>query len=215
MRAIETSGPSMRSPAPLRFARPPIVFTEAGDRRRVGIEVEFAGVDIAEASLIVARLFGGEPEVIHRFRSVVRSADLGEWRIELDSKVLSEQRYKDMLLRLGVAPSTAEAFEDVVEAVGRRWIPYEIVSPPLDLRDLDRTEALRRALRECHADGTENSLAYAFGFQLNPEAPSLDAGLLTRYLRAFLVLYDWLSTVTNVDVSRRFSWFIRPFPDEY
>jgi hypothetical protein len=50
---------------------------------------------------------------------------------------------------------------------------------------------------------------------LNVEVPSRDEETLLRYLQSFLVLYDWLSDVIDVDVTRRIGPFVNPFPEDY
>jgi hypothetical protein len=70
-------------------------------------------------------------------------------------------------------------------------------------------------LREHHAMGTRASLLYAFGLHLNPEAPSLAAEVILNYLRAFLLLYDWLYEKLKIDFSRRVAPFIHEFPRKY
>lgn len=56
---------------------------------------------------------------------------------------------------------------------------------------------------------------YAFGLQSNPELPSLDAETITRYVQAFLCLYDWLKSRSRVDAIRKLTGCSRFFPAEY
>ena len=197
------------------YQMPPRLHDSEGAVRRVGVEVEFAGLDVDEASQLVARLFGGTPEREHRFGMVVRGTRFGDFRVELDARVLKEQRYKAFLERIGAPEPVQDAVEDAMEAVARTWLPSEIVSPPLPITDVHEMEVLRRALYEHNADGTKASVLYTFGFQLNPELPGRDADTLVRYLRAFLLLYDWLVDVSKIDFTRKLSSFIDPFPESY
>jgi hypothetical protein len=83
------------------------------------------------------------------------------------------------------------------------------------MTDLPAMEALREALRSRDASGTHVSPLYTFAFQLNPELPALDASTITRYLRSFLALHDWIIAIVDVDSTRRLTSFIDPFPIEY
>jgi hypothetical protein len=140
------------------------------------VEVEFAGLTVDEASELVASLFGGTPEPQNRFGTLVRATRLGDFRVELDSRVLKEERYKAFLEKIGAPPPVQEAVEDALEAVAYSWLPSEIVCPPIPIRELAELEVLRRALYEHHADGTRASVLYTFGFQLNPELPGRGRG---------------------------------------
>jgi hypothetical protein len=83
------------------------------------------------------------------------------------------------------------------------------------MRRLAELEPLRWALLREDAEGTKKSILYGFGFQLNPELPSLEAEPMCRYLRAFIALYDWLLAVIDVDITRAYSPYVDAFPVEY
>jgi hypothetical protein len=50
---------------------------------------------------------------------------------------------------------------------------------------------------------------------LNPEVPDREPATVLAYLRAFLLLEDWIIENAEVDLSRRIAPFIRPFPETY
>src|SRR5688572_22769061 len=188
-------------PAP-RWARPPRLYTTDGRLRRVGVEIEFAGLDVDEACAIVRRLYGGTIEPINRFGSAVRGTCHGDFRVEIDSMPLKKERYKRFLDRVGASAYWTGIVEDVLETIAGVFIPAEIVSSPIAIDALDDLERLRWALHQRNAEGTRASILYTFGFQLNPELPGLDAATITRYLRAFLVLQDWLFATVEPDATR-------------
>lgn len=181
----------------------------------MGAEIEFAGLSVDEASGLVQRLYGGEVHATHRFTTEVQHTSLGDFRVETDAMALKNQRYKAFLDKLHAGEAITSVVEDVIEAVASRWVPTEIVTAPIALEKLARTEALRWGLLGEEAEGTRKSLLYGFAFQLNPEVPGLDAGTLCRYLRSFLALYDWLAAVIDVDVTRAYSPFVDAFPGAY
>lgn len=199
----------------VKFELPPRLRNGAGELRTVGIEVEFGGLSVDEACDLVVQVFGGAVEVTSRFSSVVRGARLGDWQVEIDSKLLTQQGYRDALTRVGASEWLTGALEDMIETVARIWIPTEIATPPIGITHLRRTEALRVALARRHAKGTGASPLYMFGLHLNPEIPTLDAPTITRYLQAFLALFDWLVKSADIDFTRRLSSFVDPYPQKY
>ncbi len=89
------------------------------------------------------------------------------------------------------------------------------MSPPLPLSRLHEVEALIELLRGAGARGTSHRLLNAFGMQFNPEIPDTAPAVLTAYLKAFLCLYDWLYERASINVSRRVTTYIDPFPGDY
>ncbi len=200
---------------PPHYEMPPRLYGESGSIRRVGVEVEFAGLEIDEAIGIVCELFGGAPQSKNRFEHVVAGTRFGDFRVEVDSKPITERRYLAFLEKLGFGPRAQDVVEDAIEAIARRWIPCEIVAPPIELTSLPALEALREALQSRNAQGTKASLLFGFAFQLNPEVPSLRVESLRRHLQAFLISYDWLLEVSQIDLTRRIGPFINAFPESY
>lgn len=193
---------------------PPVIKTEAGTPRRVGVEIEFTHLELDQIARLVVDLFGGEIFRETDYEVRVSTPDLGEFRIEIDLLYLK---------RLGQARSMADEApglwermsEDLVAAVAHHVVPCEIVTPPLTFDRLIDLDRLVERLREAGAKGTRDALVYAFGVHFNPEAPSLRAESLLAYLRAFVILYDWLKAELRVDTARRLSPFIRAFPIPY
>lgn len=198
------------------FRTPPRTTTEEGTTRRVGVEIEFAGLPIDDAVAIVRDLYGGEDDQRSRFERVVRGTRFGDFRVEIDSKPLLAGKHHRMMSLIGLDDDRAkEVVDGALERIARVWIPCEVVAPPIPFTELAELEPLRAALCRAEARGTKASVMYGFGFQLNVEVPSRDAETLLSYLQSFLVLYDWLSDVIDVDVTRRIGPFVNPFPEDY
>jgi hypothetical protein len=104
---------------------------------------------------------------------------------------------------------------DVIDYAAERLVPLEIVSPPIPFQELETIEALTDHLREAGAVGSREAILYAFGLQLNPELPDLDAGTLCRYLQTFAALYDWLKGRHQLDFSRKVTTYIEPWASKY
>ncbi|MDZ7810628.1 MAG: amidoligase family protein [Arhodomonas sp.] len=175
----------------------------------MGVEIELAGLDVPAAAAVVAAVVGGCTEAISRYEYRIIGDARGEWVVELDFAYLKGR---------GRGPTesvTGEAMETVIRLGAEQVVPVEVVSPPLRLRDLAVADEVIGALREGGARGTGGGLVYAFGLQLNPEMPALDPETITRYLRAFLCLFDWLKERARVDLTRRLTTYIDPFPRAY
>lgn len=197
------------------FRDPPSLLTDRGTARRVGVEVEFAAVSVADAAEMVKDLYGGEIEPTSRFSVCVKNTKFGDFRVELDSTILLTNRYKELCQKIGVGDEGQETVGDALEAIMKKFVPNEIVCPPIEIAALDELELLRERLHQRGALGTRASLLYAFGFQLNPEAPSLEADVLRDHIAAFLLLYEWIVDVSKIDLTRKMAPFIDAFPEEY
>jgi len=198
------------------YRTPPRTQNEKEGPRRVGVEIEFAGLPIDNAVSIVRDLYGGEDEQRSRFEHRVVGTRFGDFRVEIDSKPLLAGKHHRMMSLFGLDDDRArEVVDGALERIARVWIPCEIVAPPIPYTELPELEALRAALCRNDARGTKASVMYGFGLQLNVEVPARDAETLRGYLQAFILLYDWLSDAIDVDVTRRIGPFINPFPEEY
>ncbi len=198
---------------------PPRPRTRGGELRRLGVELEMKGLDIGTMSDLVAAHVHGEVEPISRYEHRISGDDAGDWQVELDFAYLKqrgrETRGRESGDDDGVLAQLDEAAEELIAAGSEALVPMEVVSPPLPMDRLGDLEKLIAALRDAGARGTRDGLTFAFGTHLNPEMPDTDAATVTRYLKAFLCLFDWLRAEARVDLLRRLSPYIDPFPVEY
>lgn len=202
--------PARSSALPL----PPLRATRDGALRRIGVELEMAALELDRLSGEVADFVGGRVEVVTRYEHRVIGDDAGPWQIELDFEFLKAQGRRDA--RAEKPPSALEeAAQGLLRLGAEQLVPYEVVSPPLPMDQLGRVDALIDRLRGAGARGTTGRPHYAFGMQLNPELPSTEAGTVTAYLAAFLCLYEWLLASARVDLARRLTAFVDPFPKPY
>lgn len=216
------------------FEIAPRLKNERGEVRTAGFEIEYTGVSLREACELIRNIYGGTLDESKRFLHYVRDTSRGDFRVEVDARLLKEERYRKTLEDLGLpspqlpedaaAPSTGErlagAIEDFVEDVLARVaefaIPFEIVTPPLPIDDLGPLDELRERLRERRALGSGASVIYAFGLHINPEAPSMAASDLQAHMMAFLVLEPRLQREARLDFTRQYlSPYIGEFPQSY
>lgn len=201
----------------MAFTMPTVTEKRDGAPRRVGLEFEFAGMDIGEAARAVAEVFGGEVRELDTFVYAVEGTEHGDFSVELDSSLLQSKGYLKILHDVGIdlSDSDEKRLERILLDVAEELIPYEIIAPPVPMTELDPMDDLRELLRRRKAKGTRASILYAFGMQFNVEPPDLAASTLTRFLKAFLLCYPWLRETSDLDTTRILSPFIDKFPSDY
>ena len=199
------------------FHLPPILHNARGEVRKAGFELEYSGMSLNLSATLVRTVFGGEHVAKSTFVHRVRGTRVGEFQVEIDTRVLKDKTYEQPLRAMGLDPEklTGRWLEEALLTTFATVVPTEIGCPPIPVTDLAPLDELRRLLHKFGARGTRVSLLYAFGMHINPEIPSDDPGQLRDYLRAFILLYPWLKGRTEVDITRRISPYINPFPAAY
>ena len=202
----------------MTFELPSRIKNPEGNTRRVGVEFEFAGMELAQACSAIQELFGGEHIGSDPYVHHVRDTRLGDFSVEIDTAILKDRSYETVLRKLGVDIDSGGwrgRVEDLLSKIAGTVVPHEVVCPPVPMTELDDIESLRELLHRRQALGTHAGVLYAFGLHLNPEVPTLEAAGILAYLRAFLLLEDWLRAVGHTDFSRRVTPFINEFPEDY
>jgi hypothetical protein len=205
--AVKIAGSSPSAPH-ARRPLPENLTTASGKPRRVGFELEFSGIDLDRASRVIAESLSAERLEESSARHIVRSDDLGDFVVEIDWHYF-KRIAADEADRQGV--DWTELVRDWVTAL----VPVEVVCPPIDIEAMDQLEPLVSALRDAGAEGTQTSPWAAYGVHINAEAPSLEASALHRYLRAFCLLQWWLIDAHDVDIARRVTPYVEPYPEDY
>ncbi|MCC5858313.1 MAG: amidoligase family protein [Ectothiorhodospiraceae bacterium] len=197
------------------FPLPEQLYREDGQPRRLGVELEFAGLPLHQICELVMDLYGGRVERRDPFVQTVTGTRWGDFKVEIDTTLLKDRSYARFLKRLGLEVEPGGRIEDLLARLAGTVVPHEIVSPPIPMAEVHLLEQLRNRLQLAHAQGTRASVLYAFGLHLNPEAPRTDTATILAHLKAFLLLYDWLHLGGEIDWSRRLTPYIDPFPDPY
>ena len=187
------------------WTAPPRPDRADGERRRVGVEIEFGHLPVREATEAVHGRFGGTLRFDGAHRGFVEGSALGDFAVEIDMSFAHRETDSETRRRL----------RDAVVGLSSAVVPAEIVCPPIPWDAAHRLDDLVADLRGLGAEGTKEGLFWAFGVQLNPEPPSLDTADLVRMLRAFTLLREWLRDQIDVDTARRIWFFAAPFPDGY
>jgi hypothetical protein len=188
--------------------------TSGGRERRVGIEIELAGVSPEQMCDAIVAQFGGVIDVVTPLESFVRETQFGDFRIELDAAYLKRLAEKHNHLIISEDPVATATMEFITKAA-EQLVPWEIVTPPIPFSSVENFAPVLDQLQADGALGTRHSLHYAFGVHLNPELPSLDVELILNYLRAYVCLYDWIKHKEKIDFARRLTPYINHFEKDY
>lgn len=207
----------------MEFKIPSRKNNEEGKQRTVGFELEFANVNIEQSIKIIQDLYGGEVEEKHRFHKKVTGTELGDFTIEIDLKLLNEKSYQKTLDKFNIDLQTYQVGENnlefevekALESIASSVIPYEIITPPVPVTEVKKFEKLRLSLFENDAKGTKDFLTNAFATHINIETPAKDVKTIHNYVKAFLLMYPWIFNQSNIDLARRVSTFIAPYPTKY
>lgn len=193
-------------------AEPPRRDNADGQLRRVGIEIEFANVDVRRTADIVCDLYGGEQDIDSAHCISVSNTSLGHFEIELDWQGVHKKYSEDgASLLADVEGKARDALGHAIAGL----VPTEVVCPPVPWDRLGDLNALFDELRQCGAEGSEASLLYGFGLHINAEVAEKSAGYALRILQAYVILEDWLRETIHIDVTRQMLPHIDPFPKPY
>jgi len=192
---------------------PPEALNADGERRRVGVEIEFANVTVRDSAALVEDLFGGtqEPESDHRV--VISGTRFGDFNVELDWQ--GAHKKNDDAMQAETEIDLEGSARAIAGHVVAGLVPTEVVCPPIPWNELDALNALFDALRAAGAEGTEAGLLYGFGLHLNPEVAEQSADYALRHLQAYAILEEWLRREIDIDPMRRALPHIDPFPPDY
>ncbi len=189
-----------------------------GQPRQVGVEMEMAGVEVDVMAEAVMAEVGGHWDQESAFSGHVRDAAHGDYRIELDASILTTRGYLDSLKKLGIELEPGELrdnLESVLSRLAGVVVPHELVCPPLPVSELPAIESIRARLHRAGARGTQSSALYAFGLQFNIEIHERSASALLDVLRAFFLRYPGIVEREGIDLSRKLTPFVQPFPEDY
>ena len=192
---------------------PPVNTDAQGNTRCLGIEVEMGELSPLTIAHTLQAKIGGDITLQGGLCYGLVDTDLGDFFIELDAEPVQDtvSRLRRLELPAVIDSNPAELITDMAEQL----IPWELVSPPLPMDQLDRFNALLADLRDAGAKGTRHASRFAFGMHLNPDVPGDDVATLLRYFRAYLCLYDGICAREDIDWSRRLMPHIRHFSDAY
>lgn len=188
-----------------------------GEDRKAGFELEFAGISPENAAKIVSQIYGGKIEKQNRFSFTCKS-DYGNFDCVYDAKALIERKHRSIFKEIGIDLERIDK-ENIIEAIIEKgasvFVPCEITTPPLVFNQFKTLEQLTNALEKAGAKGTTQNIHYAFGLHINLEVPDLEVSTLLAYLQSYLLLEPYIKEISAIDLTRRLTAFIDPFPLSY
>lgn len=147
----------------------------------------------------------------------IEETEIGDFTLEIDAAPIQELASKNEANKGSdkIDKKIQYQLNQLFQDIGTGFVPNEIVCPPVKVSDIPKLESFCNALRDKGAKGSKDNMSYAFGLHINPEAISFDADYILRHIQSFLLLSAWLKKNHKVDMSRRITSFIDPFPKEY
>lgn len=197
------------------FPLPPITETVAGKERRIGIEIEFSGLDPRQAAELVRDCFGGECRQSDLYKWEVVDTGLGRFEVELDTQYVHEGGIPAQDKLEEASAQLAEGVRKAVGSLAEAVVPTEIVSAPVRMSELAAFDRLIERLRDEGARDNRDNPVYAFGLHLNPELAGKSVRHILPTLKAYLLLSPWLREEIGVDLMRRLLPHVDPFPEDY
>jgi hypothetical protein len=164
---------------------PPIVAAN-GYLRRVGVEIEFLGPSARGAAQALASNLGGicEAEDPHAFK--VSGTALGDLLVEADLRLVHPNRHPELGLRLN------RRVAGWLGTMVSPFVPRELIAAPIPFALLPEMDMVVTSLRAAGAHGQGAVLWDSLGLHFNIDPPRLDAATVMAFLKAFLLLGDWL-----------------------
>lgn len=201
----------------VNFKLPPITHKKDGTPRRVGFELEFSGLSLDQTAETLKASLGGTLKKKTAVEWDIHVDALGDFKLEIDWHYLKRMAEENEHAKLNADWATllTETWIDLLAQASTLLVPIEVACPPIAIADLEALLPMVDALRNTGAVGTEESWLAAYGVHINPEIPDLDAETLFSYLRAFALLQWWLVDAHEVDVTRKISPYIDPYPEAY
>ena len=201
------------------YLLPSLIVDKKGQARKAGFEFEFGNLPILKAVKALQQALGGEIESKTPFEAILHNSVVGRLRVERDANIFKSVKYRRWLESLGVefTPGTiAHGIEANIDSASKNLVPCEVVTEPIPFEQLSKLDILIKTLNAMGAEGTQQSVIYAFGLHINPSIPDNSVVTLRRYVQAFLLLQTWIIESSRIDITRRFfTKYIDPFSQPY
>lgn len=200
------------------FITPPITTNPSGEERKIGYEFEFTGVDLVDITEVIQSLWGGSINKKSTYEFEVQDTALGTFRLELDAQLLRDKKYEKTLKSIGIDLTTfknIDTIEGKLKDMASSVVPFEIITPPIPLSEMEKMNDLLDELRKWKAKGTGSSMFYAFGLHINPEISDDSPESLANHLKAYLLLDPWIRKDAKINISRRITPYINEFREDY
>lgn len=200
------------------FKSPPSTLNLQGTERKVGYEFEFTGISMELAAKIIQSIYGGEIQQKSTYIYSVNQTSFGSFKLELDAQLLRDKKYEEIFEKLGIDISSykkRESLEDSLKDLASSIVPFEIITPPIQLSKMEELNKLVDELRAHKAKGTGSSFIYAFGLHLNPEITDSSVESVLNHLRAYILIAPWIRKDSKINISRQITPYINEYEEKY
>jgi hypothetical protein len=193
------------------FDVPPSFRGGKGPARRVGVEMEFMGLDARAAAQALGAGLGGivAEEDPHAF--LIRGSRIGDLTVELDIRYAHPRRAYGNALPVRLGPRAAAWLGSALTGI----VPRELITGPMTADELPGVDRAADVLRRAGATGRGTTWFGSLGLHFNVDLSGLDAQVLTTTLKAFLLLEPWLRRAAAGEGARRPSFLPAPYPPDY
>lgn len=203
-----------------KFNTPPITKNEEDELRKAGFELEFSNIDMETILNLLVSKYNFKSKKINDYLYKLES-EYGEFTLELDFELLTKQKLYDgakelsKTIGLKIEEHDIKSIENLIAELSQDIVPYEISTPPIPIDKLDIVKDLVEHLSSYNAKGTGEKIYYAFGLHINMEIVSSKIESILDYLRAYLILQDFINKDAKIDLARKISPFIDNFKKDY
>ncbi|HYE00143.1 MAG TPA: amidoligase family protein [Alphaproteobacteria bacterium] len=206
--AARIAAPAAPGPAG-PFAPLPRPRTASGQARRIGVEVEFFGIDVHAAARALAAGLGGKDVVAEDAHAIhIADTSLGRLTVELDLRDVHPQR-RHANGRRRLSPGMAARLGRVLSP----FVPREMITAPLPVHQL---EGVDRAIGVLRAAGAGGKPPFgSLGLHFNVDLPDKEPRTIVAALKAYMLLS--LEALPQRNLADRLLAGFRPahFPDPY
>lgn len=185
-----------------------------GNDRRLGLEIEYVGLPLADSAKIISDVLSCPAEPTHKTHYTFNHPQLGEFVLELDvelAKKISQKAKDTPDSEFSVDKAIDSFFPEMISGIA----PSELVTSPLEVKNLKIVSDIVIALRKAGAKGTSESFMFAFGYHVNPEVKSTNPAEILPVLQSFTLLFDFLVDHLEMDITRKLSGYAAPYPKSY
>ncbi|MFC4347554.1 amidoligase family protein [Kordiimonas lipolytica] len=183
--------------------------------RKIGVEIEFAGLTPDQAADVVASALGGEPKQTDLYFWTVEETELGDIDVELDTQFVKAGNNPLQEALEAASEELGIEIRRLIGSASEGLVPTEIVSPPIPVSSLPGMDKLVDALRQAGAKDSSGSPLFAFGLHLNPEVTGKDVAAILPTFKAYMLMSAWLRDQIGIDLARKALPYIDPFPVSY
>jgi hypothetical protein len=202
------------------FTEPKVKNNYKDEIRHVGFELEFSNINIEKILEILKKKFDFKIKKVNNYFYQLESK-YGDFILELDFELLTKQKLTKnaqeftKVTGFNIDEKDIDKIENFIGKVSKDIVPYEISTPPLPLDKIEMVESIVEILAQNDAKGTTHKIYYAFGLHINVEVISLDVKSLLSYLRAYVILQDFINKDAKVNLARKITPFIDNFKSDY